>query len=502
MQGDARSATVRPAPPPGPYLVAGLSVAGSAAARALCRYAGPSSVTGWDASGAPQVEAERSRLEAAGGRVVRGDGLDAFEADPPPRCLVKSPGIPSGLPLLAAARGAGAEVIDELELGWRLSPSRLLAVTGTNGKSTTVALAQALLRAAGHDTLLGGSGRSIPPLSALAEEKAEWIACEVTSYQLEGCPELLPELAVLTNLTRDHLHRHGTMEAYADCKRRLFVRGDRAVPLAVVNLDDALGRRVAAEVDERGGRALGYGTGPAAAWRVTACRWELTGGDVAIETPAGSLALRTRLPGHHNALNLAAGVAVGFALGLDPEAIRAALESFEPVPGRFEVIDSPHPFDVVVDLAHSHDALRQVGATARAIVDSRPGGRLIMVTSTAGTHDPPKRPLMGREVASAADQVIFTTGALYGEDPEAIMAGLVDGARRVPGASFEVEPDRGAAMRMGFEAAGPGDIVLVTGRGDLQTLSDDLTGAGPAFDDRVVARRLLAELPAATGPAR
>src|SRR5262249_27159680 len=156
------------------------------------------------------------------------------------------------------------------------------------------------------------------PMSAVSEHDG-WVVAEVSSYQAEGCPEFLPAAAVLTNLTEDHLRRHGSMGAYAAAKRRVFVRGDRCVELAILNSDDGFGAQLASEVRERGGRTLTYGFGSDPDYRVSALGSELRRGRIGVDTPDGAVEIESRLPGAHNAANLVAALALADGLSLDRE---------------------------------------------------------------------------------------------------------------------------------------------------------------------------------------
>ena len=208
------NAQPRPPVPPGPYVVAGLAKAGAAAAAAL-RSVSEEPVIAWDEHRCEPTEAAAVRLSSLGVEVVFGHPDGLLDSNGGVGCLVKSPGIPADIPLIAAAEARGIPVIDELELGWRLGSHRLIAVTGTNGKSTTVALLQRALERAGMATMVAGNSDLGPALSAVPATEADWIICEVSSFQLEATTHFLPEVALFTNLTHDHLHRHGTMAAYA-----------------------------------------------------------------------------------------------------------------------------------------------------------------------------------------------------------------------------------------------------------------------------------------------
>jgi UDP-N-acetylmuramoyl-L-alanyl-D-glutamate--2,6-diaminopimelate ligase len=484
----------RPEPPPGPYLVVGVGRAGQAAAQALARLEGAGRVSAWDGIMSPVTEAARAKLRAQGIECeLGGDGVAMLARDPSPLSIVKSPGVPPDSPLLDAAARRGLPVVDELELGWRLGSAPVIAVTGTNGKSTTASLALAALRGASVDAALAGNTEFGPPLSEL-DGAASCVVCEVSSFQLEGCTAFLPEAAVFTNLTRDHLHRHRTMKEYGEIKRRLFLRGGLPAPLCVVNVDSSFGRELADSVEAAGARTVRYGADRAADYRLESCDWDLRSLSARIGTPGGPLTVVTWHPGAHNAANVTAAVALADALGLDRDATRASLAASPPVPGRFEAIDHGQPFDVVVDFAHSPDALQSALGAARRIVAARPGARLLTVVSTPCTHDPPKRPEMGRIARERSDVLAITSTSSYGEPVELAVEGLLEGARGAAGATLHVEIDRRAAIELAFRHAAPGDLVLITGRGALPRLRVDPSGAGPPFDDRVVAGELLAEL--------
>ncbi len=233
--------SARPPVPPGPYLVVGLGRAGRAAVGALTAHAGAAQVRACDGVDPLLAREAIAAMRADGIEVAtESDGIELLERPPAVRCVVKSPGVPPSAPVLRRARELGVPVMDELELGWRRLAAPVTGVTGTNGKGTVCHLLSEILRAAGLDAPLAGNTIFAPPLSALGGHP-DHVVCEVSSYQLEGAPEFLPEAAVFTNLRHDHLRRHGDMERYGACKRRLFVRGDRAVPLAVVDADEPLG---------------------------------------------------------------------------------------------------------------------------------------------------------------------------------------------------------------------------------------------------------------------
>ncbi len=230
---------MRPDLPPGPYLVAGSGRAGGAASRRLAALAAADAVAVWDGGSSDAVRAASRALKREGVTVVLGgDGLRLLEGPASPNCVIKSPGDPPTVPLMQARR-RGITIIDEFEMGWRVDGRPFVAVTGTNGKSTVASLAVALLRANGAGPALAGNVHPGPPFTALAPEDGDIVVCEVSSFQLEECPAFLPEVAVLTNLSHEHLDRHLTMRRYGAAKRRMFVRGRGRAPVAVVSVDDS-----------------------------------------------------------------------------------------------------------------------------------------------------------------------------------------------------------------------------------------------------------------------
>jgi UDP-N-acetylmuramoyl-L-alanyl-D-glutamate--2,6-diaminopimelate ligase len=476
--------------------VIGIGEAGQGAARALAHKRGPEHVRIWDDARTAEVLAGRSSLEEEGLRWQ--DPAAALEEV---GFIVKSPGIPMENPLLEDASRRGTPVIDELELGWRLSSWPIVAVTGTNGKSTTTTLVHAALEAASERPILAGnveSYRGLGPVSAVPTDHDGWVAAEVSSYQLVGCPEFLPDAAVLTNLTPDHLNRHRTMDEYAGAKRRAFVRGERAVELAVVKSDDLLGRRLVEEVPARGGRAITFGSSEAADYRVMRCSSTLRGGSFQIATPDGTISIETQLPGEHNALNVASAIALADGLGLARQPVLGAIAEMTPLPGRFEPVDEGQPFDVVVDFALSSDAVTRALKTVRGLTEPR-GGRVIAVMGAIGRSHRPTREQTGRAAREAADHLILCGSSMRGEPPLVALEGLLIGARDAEGGELEVALDRRAAIARGLELAKPGDLVAILGRGGLPTMAYDTRGGSGPFDDREVARELLRELQPTAG---
>ncbi|MGH9662773.1 MAG: UDP-N-acetylmuramoyl-L-alanyl-D-glutamate--2,6-diaminopimelate ligase [Bryobacteraceae bacterium] len=384
---------------------------------------------------------------------------------------------------------------------WRRPDERiaLTGITGTNGKTTTGFLLDSILRTAGRTTALIGTiehrigGRiltavnttpeSLDVVRMLAELEAAGgthATMEVSSHALAlGRVDGLEfHTAVFTNLTRDHLDYHGTMEDYFAAKRRLFEgAGARAPRHAVLNHDDEAARRIPVA---EGTRAWWYGLGNGAAVRAAQVASTIEG----LRFEVGPHRIESALVGRVNVYNILAAWCAGLSLGLNEETIAAGIAALGAVPGRFERIDEGQPFGVVVDYAHTDDALRNVIAVARQLTS----GRVITLFGCGGDRDRTKRPLMGQAAAEASDFVVLTSDNPRSEDPPAIINDALVGLQRrdVPHA---VEPDRAAAIRRAIQEARAGDIVIVAGKGHetYQVLKDRTI----AFDDREVARGVL-----------
>jgi UDP-N-acetylmuramoyl-L-alanyl-D-glutamate--2,6-diaminopimelate ligase len=321
---------------------------------------------------------------------------------------------------------------------------------------------------------------------------------EVSSHALEQerVAGLEFRAAGFTNLTRDHLDYHVTMEAYFDAKRRLFTEHLARGGVAVVNADNGPGRWLAQHLAAAGRTVWSYGAGEDPAIAALDVRVALGGIEASVRTPAGRLALRSPLVGAHNLENLLCAAGLALALGIPPSAVEAGLAACPRAPGRLERVERDG-VAVFVDYAHSPDALGRVLDALRALGPRR----LVCVFGCGGDRDRGKRPLMGEAAGRRADLVVATSDNPRSEDPLAILDEVVAGldraglARRseaeaATGASgYAVVPDRRAAIELAVRAARPGDAVLVAGKGheDYQ-----LVGAEKRpFDDREEARRAL-----------
>lgn len=458
----------RPNPPPGPFVVAGGGRAGTAAANALAPLG---EVTVWDAAD-PQF-----------------DPAAMFTGDCP--TVVKSPGIGPEDRLMQAAARSGAYVIDELELGWRMCEAPIVAVTGTNGKSTTCQLICAAASAAGLRMELAGNSDVGVPLSSLAgRTDIDLVVCEVSSFQLEYCDHFLPEVGVLLNVTRDHLHRHGTLERYAQVKASMLMRQANTAPRVVVGSDDGFAAELGRRCTGAGSEVSTFGRSEGADFRVLQTDWELHSSTTQIHIDDQTHAVKSRLIGECNSENIAAALAACSLFGIEQQSAIEAFASCDPVPGRFEAIDRGQPFNVIVDYAHNPAGFAKSLEAIRGATPSP--GRVIAVISAAGTHDPGKREAMGRIAAELADLTIVTTGSPRGDDPLRAPNEVFAAAQEVAGSDSRLVLDRRHAIAAGFDEAQPGDTVAVIGRGALSALLGGVAGDEP-FDDRVVCAELLAE---------
>ncbi|HSF17778.1 MAG TPA: UDP-N-acetylmuramoyl-L-alanyl-D-glutamate--2,6-diaminopimelate ligase [Vicinamibacteria bacterium] len=375
----------------------------------------------------------------------------------------------------------------------------LVGITGTNGKTTTAFLVDGLLaRLAPPSAMLGTVMRKIgersepsryttPEAPAIQKLLAEALAAgsahgvlEVSSHglalhRLEGTEF---RVTVFTNLSRDHLDFHHDMEDYFRAKRLLFTRYARAGATAVVSIDDAYGERLAAEL---GTSAVTFGLAATADLSVSHVEASLEGIRFQCREGERTFDVRSPLLGRYNALNLVAALAAVRALGFDEQAIVEALETVSGAPGRFERVLVDRPFDVIVDYAHTDDALRKLLEAARPLTRNQ----LVVVFGCGGERDRTKRPLMGDVASRLADRVVLTSDNPRGEDPEAIVREIQLG---VKDASVRVEVDRRKAIELALSEARPGDLVVIAGKGHepYQIVGDRVL----PFDDREVVREI------------
>jgi UDP-N-acetylmuramoyl-L-alanyl-D-glutamate--2,6-diaminopimelate ligase len=381
---------------------------------------------------------------------------------------------------------------------------KLTGVTGTNGKTTTSFLIDAVLRAAGMTTALVGTieyrlaGQVRPAVNTTPESLDLYrlfeeldqaggthATMEVSSHALAlgRVYGITFHTAVFTNLTRDHLDFHHTMEEYFAAKRLLFAPDGTTAPgWAVINSDDPYSRQIPAAP-----HTLRYGFEEGADLRGSSLEMNFDGLRFTVEQGGERVQLTSPLVGKFNAYNILAACGAALSYGLDWTTITRAIAHSPRVPGRFESVQQGQPFLIVVDYAHTDDALRNVISVARELHPKR----VITLFGCGGDRDRAKRPLMAQAAAEASDCVVLTSDNPRSEDPLNIMNDALVGLRRFD-TPHTIEPDRAKAIRAALREARAGDIVILAGKGHetYQVLKDRVIH----FDDREVARDVLEEL--------
>jgi UDP-N-acetylmuramoyl-L-alanyl-D-glutamate--2,6-diaminopimelate ligase len=429
---------------------------------------------------------------------ARKKGAVAVASEEPPK---------AGLPWLRVkdAREALA-LLSAAALGNPAAELELVGVTGTNGKTTTAALIDSVLRTAGRRVGLLGTvqyrigdrlaevSRTTPESSDLQRLFREMVdtgcthaVLEVSSHSLSlkrvhGCAF---RVAVFTNLTRDHLDFHGDMDAYFAAKRMLFEQMLRHDGCAVVNLDDDRGAALAKVTR---GRVLSYALQNPADIRAEEIRLSLAGMSFEARTPVGDFEVRSPLLGRFNVQNMLAAVGAAIGLGIPKETIVKGLEALGGVPGRVERVDCGQDFTVVVDYAHTDDALKNLLETVRELGPRR----VITVFGCGGDRDRTKRSLMGAVASRLSDVAIVTSDNPRSEPPEAILDEIQSGMGGTRAAERLAIVDRREAIAKAVELARSGDAVVIAGKGHetYQVLRDRTV----PFDDRQVARDALSRL--------
>jgi UDP-N-acetylmuramoyl-L-alanyl-D-glutamate--2,6-diaminopimelate ligase len=413
----------------------------------------------------------------------------------------------------------GRRALAELSAAVLGHPERKLkvsAVTGTNGKTTTAYLLEQMLRSVGRKCVLIGtietrigdevreSEHTTPEASDLLKIFADGVAAGATEVVMEMSSHALEQervwgipvdVAIFTNLTQDHLDYHGTMVKYFEAKVKLFEGvGATAPRVAVINSDDRYSNMLRFRATSAGSVLMTYETdhygGNYRAEEVVLASGETT---FLFTTPEGTrVTIRSNLTGRVNVYNLLAASCAALARGLTLEQIAEAALKLMPVPGRFQVVpgSAEAGFTVVVDYAHTDDALRNLIALGRELVSGR-GGRVITLFGCGGDRDRTKRPRMGRAAAEGSDLVVLTSDNPRSEYPMAIIEEALVGVRET-GTECIVEPDRAVAIELAIRAARPGDIVLIAGKGHekVQALRDRTI----PFDDVDVAAKVLREI--------
>jgi UDP-N-acetylmuramoyl-L-alanyl-D-glutamate--2,6-diaminopimelate ligase len=431
--------------------------------------------------------------------IAEGAAAIASEENPPAA-------LPAGVPWIRVREARKALAITAANFFGRPAEAlQLIAVTGTNGKTTTTSILDSIVKASGAKTGLFGTiayhtpagnypapnttPESVDLQGFLAETRdagGRYAVLEASSHALSmdrlwGCHFAA---AVFTNLTREHMDYHKTFDDYFAAKRRLFIGTGAGVPeVAVINIDDEYGKRLAGFAKT----TVTYGLESAA--DITTKKFQLTfsGLSFSAQTPKGKVQVSSRLVGRINVYNILAAIGAAQALDLSNEIIEAGIRNLESVSGRFQRIDLGQPYFVVVDYAHTDDALESLIRTAREL---NPKGRIITLFGCGGGKDRTKRPVMGEAAGRLSDVTILSNDNPKTEDPLKIISDIVVGLQKTNG-KYMIEPDREKAIALAMDQALPGDIVLLAGKGheNYQILADRTL----EFDDREQARRALSE---------
>lgn len=424
-----------------------------------------------------------------------------------PRRIVKKL-IPRGLFQAIAPAGHLTEaIIYNVAYGFPARNMKVIGITGTNGKTTTSFLVHRMLSEAGYKTGLMTTvawavGSEVRPqtqhmtnvpvpllMKRLKQMKAagvEWLVLETTSHALVqhrtwGVPY---SVAVLTNISQDHLDYHKTMERYIAAKQRLFKLAQRnkyGLQMGIANADDQNGASFAALTQN----SIMYGV-EAGEMQATDIRMDAGGIAYQVDAWGDTYHITSHLPGSFNVYNTLAAVAVGRAVGLNKEQIEQGIAALPGVAGRMEPVDAGQPFAVIVDYAHTPDALDNV---LQALKESTKG-KLAIVFGATGDRDKTKRPIMGEVTARLADKIYLTDDETYSEDPDTIRQAVYAGIVQAGGeAKTSVIADRREAIAQAFAEAKPGDTVLLAGIGHQDYRA--MGGQKQPWDEREVARELL-----------
>jgi len=394
----------------------------------------------------------------------------------------------------------GREALAWLSAAWHGFPARrmvMVGVTGTDGKTTTVHLTHHILRAGARqvgmistvsavlrDKVVDTGLHTTTPdafdvqrlLADMAFEGIEVCVLEATSHGLAqhrvtACDF---DVAIVTNITHEHLDLHGSLEAYRAAKARLFaglsiaMRKPGVSKIAILNRDDSSYeylRSYSAEV------VLTYGRHPRADVRAKQVYCTPEGVQLTVDSPWGTFPVQSTLVGEFNVSNILAAITAGLAMGVPLAVVQQAVSTFHGVKGRMERVERGQPFTALIDFAHTPNSLRQALRSARGL--AAPGGRVIVVFGCAGLRDVEKRELMGRAAAELADYAVLTAEDPRTESLDAILEAIAEGCRRsggIEGKTFERIHDRGAAIARGVVLARPGDVLLVCGKGHERSM--------------------------------
>ncbi len=371
-------------------------------------------------------------------------------------------------------------VAANIRFGFPTRGIKVIMVTGTNGKTSTATLIAGMLENAGRKVgvnttaYLGINGDVKPKKSSRTVEDMFVLHAMFSKMKKAGCEFIILEAtsqaldqnrlwgvrcdaAVMTNLTQDHLDYHGTMERYAKAKAKLFRKGPKFI---ILNRDDDWFDYF--NKSEARQRKLTYGEDKNADAQITNMNLRKDGSDFTLKVDGQKLRLKTKLAGKFNVRNATAAALVGLVEGLPTEKIAAGLASVNAVPGRLERVDGGQPFEVIVDYAHTPDALENVLSTVKHLAK----GKVFLVFGATGDRDRTKRPIMGRIATEYADRIFVTDEETYTENDASIRAAIIKGVEEAGGKAKTSEiPDRREAMKAAFAEAKKGDAVLITGLG-------------------------------------
>ena len=426
-------------------------------------------VTVRDRSPRERLAEQAQELESLGARLILGED---YLKDLPEELIFRTPGLSPNNPELLDAVQRGAALSSEMEVFFQTCPGRLIGVTGSDGKTTTTTIIAEFLKEAGKNVYVGGNiGR--PLLADVADMVEEdYAVLELSSFQLMTMDQS-PHIAVVTNISPNHLDYHHTMEEYRDAKGLLF----RQCETAVLNLDDEAGRwyreRLSCPV-------FTYSENKDAA-DLTAKNIRLFPGHVEFEAVSRQDIQRIHLPipGGFTIYNALAAASCGLCLGLELGEIAAALRCARGVKGRVEVVPTPTAYTVLIDYAHSPNALENVLLTARDFT----AGRLVCLFGCGGDRDRTKRPLMGAVVRELADVAVVTSDNPRTEDPWAILEDILAGMGG-PGGEIHIEPDRPQAIRWALAQGRPGDVIVLAGKG--HETYQEVNGVQYPMDEREI----------------
>lgn len=377
----------------------------------------------------------------------------------------------------------------------------LVGITGTNGKTTTAYLLEAILSASGKAPGVIGTIETrykdisissvittpsptelFETLSAMRKSGVDTCIMEVSSHGLhqDRIGALRFDYAIFTNLSQDHLDYHRDMDAYFAAKRRLFSK--YLDGKAIINIDDPYGEHLAREVST----PITFGTKDSAMVRSSSIEVSFHGLSLVLETPMGALDIKSHLLGDVQVYNIMASVSAAIALNLPKDAIVRGICSLKKVPGRMEVVENPYDITVLVDFAHTPQALAKAIGSVRAFTK----GRVVTVFGCGGDRDRGKRSQMGRVVSLLSDLSIITSDNPRTEDPDAIIKDILSGIKGL--SNVEVEPDRRKAIMLGLKSVSVGDCLLIAGKGHEQY---QIVGREKSpFDDKEVALSYIKEV--------